>query len=167
MVLFYNEKSKPNSRNTNVVLIYVYCDRCFEDDGTSDWEFWHKFSLITRKPVFGVCDQVRLKPICSATEASQNHEIANVQTKEIILCSQWEQRCWSGCASSDWADAHPQTARMRMLICVIVVCIWHEQVFSWRGSIEFIPNLSINCQTEINWFWNCSQTPTNWNVDLK
>ena len=27
-------------------------------------------SLITRKPVFGFCDQVRLKPACSATEAS-------------------------------------------------------------------------------------------------
>ena len=27
-------------------------------------------SLITRKPVFGVSDQVRLKPACSATETS-------------------------------------------------------------------------------------------------
>ena len=27
-------------------------------------------NLITRKPVFEVCDQVRLKPACSATEAS-------------------------------------------------------------------------------------------------
>ena len=27
-------------------------------------------SLITRKPVFGVCDQVRLKPACSAIEIS-------------------------------------------------------------------------------------------------
>ena len=27
-------------------------------------------SLVTRKPVFGICDQVRLKPVCSATETS-------------------------------------------------------------------------------------------------
>ena len=27
-------------------------------------------SLVTRKPVFRVCDQVRLKPVCSATETS-------------------------------------------------------------------------------------------------
>ena len=26
-------------------------------------------SLVTRKPVFGVCDQARLKPACSASEA--------------------------------------------------------------------------------------------------
>ena len=29
-----------------------------------------KLSLITRKPVFGVCDQGRLKPACAATEVS-------------------------------------------------------------------------------------------------
>ena len=27
-------------------------------------------SLVTRKPVFGVFDKVRLKPACAATEAS-------------------------------------------------------------------------------------------------
>ena len=41
-----------------------------------------------RKPVFGVFDQVRLKPVCSAKEASQSHEIANVETKDIILSRQ-------------------------------------------------------------------------------
>ena len=30
--------------------------------------FYH-MSLVTRKPVFGVSDQVRLKPACAATEA--------------------------------------------------------------------------------------------------
>ena len=30
----------------------------------------YHMSLVTRKPVFGVCDQVRLKPACSATETS-------------------------------------------------------------------------------------------------
>ena len=30
-------------------------------------EDWY-MSLVTRKPVFGGCDQVRLKPACAATE---------------------------------------------------------------------------------------------------
>ena len=30
----------------------------------------YHMSLVTRKPVFGVFNQVRLKPACSATEAS-------------------------------------------------------------------------------------------------
>ena len=29
-----------------------------------------QLSLLTRKPVFGVFDQLRLKPACAATEAS-------------------------------------------------------------------------------------------------
>ena len=33
------------------------------------WAYCNK-SLVTRKPVFGVCDQVRHKPACSATEVS-------------------------------------------------------------------------------------------------
>ena len=41
-------------------------------------------SLIKRKPVFGVCDQVRHKLACSPTEASQSHEIANIETRDII-----------------------------------------------------------------------------------
>ena len=30
----------------------------------------YNLSLVTRKPVFGVCDKVRLKPACSATVTS-------------------------------------------------------------------------------------------------
>ena len=41
--------------------------------------------LVTRKPVFAVFNQVRLQPACSATEASESHEIANIETREIIL----------------------------------------------------------------------------------
>ena len=42
-------------------------------------------SHITRKSVFGVSDQVRLKPACSATEASQCLEILDIETRGIIL----------------------------------------------------------------------------------
>ena len=42
-------------------------------------------SLVTRKPVFGVCDQVRHKPTCSATKARQRLEILDIETRDIIL----------------------------------------------------------------------------------
>ena len=37
-----------------------------------------------KKPVFGVFDQVRLKPVCSAV----CHEIANIETRDTILSRQ-------------------------------------------------------------------------------
>ena len=43
--------------------------------------YTYKMSHVTIKPVFGVCNQVRLKLTCSATEASQRHEIANIETR--------------------------------------------------------------------------------------
>ena len=45
----------------------------------------HKFS---RKPVFGVCDQGRLKPACTATEARRRLEISDIETRGIILSKQ-------------------------------------------------------------------------------
>ena len=42
-------------------------------------------SLVTRKPVFGVCDQERLKPACSASEASYSLDLASIG---IILSKQ-------------------------------------------------------------------------------
>ena len=42
-------------------------------------------SHVMRKPVFGVCDQVRLKPACSATETSKSLEILDLTSIGIIL----------------------------------------------------------------------------------
>ena len=42
-------------------------------------------SLVTRKPVFGVSDQVRLKAACSATENSYSLEILDLASIGIIL----------------------------------------------------------------------------------
>ena len=44
--------------------------------------------LITRKPVFGVCDQGRLKLAYAAAEARQRLEISDIETRGIILSSQ-------------------------------------------------------------------------------
>ena len=46
-------------------------------------------SLITRKPVFGIFDYVRLKPASAATEASWRLEISDIETRGIILSEQW------------------------------------------------------------------------------
>ena len=48
----------------------------------------YKMSHVTRKPFFGVCDQVRLKPACSATETSKSLEILGIETRGIILSRQ-------------------------------------------------------------------------------
>ena len=42
-------------------------------------------SPFTRKPV---CDQVRLKPVSSASETNWNLEISDIETKDIILSRQ-------------------------------------------------------------------------------
>ena len=45
-------------------------------------------SLVTRKPVFGVSDQVRLTPACSATETRQTLGILDIETRGIKLSKQ-------------------------------------------------------------------------------
>ena len=40
------------------------------------------------KPVFGVCDQVRHKPACAATEVSQSLDILYIASKDISLSKQ-------------------------------------------------------------------------------
>ena len=50
----------------------------------------------------GVCDQVRLKQACSASEASYRLEILDIETRGItsILSRQRKQRHWSDCADA-------------------------------------------------------------------
>ena len=45
-------------------------------------------SLVTRKPVFGICDHIRLKPACSATETSWGLEVLAIAGRGIILFRQ-------------------------------------------------------------------------------
>ena len=42
-------------------------------------------SLVVRKPVFGVSDQVRHKPGCTATEDGYRLEISDLGRKGIVL----------------------------------------------------------------------------------
>ena len=89
-------------------------------------------SLITRKPVFGVSDQVRLKPARSATEARQRLEISDIETRGIIL--------------------YRQRTTMRRLICTPVVCIWLIQIFPWRGSCVLHYRSMMVLHLELLWY---------------
>ena len=43
-------------------------------------DFCEHLSHVMRKPVFGSCDQVRLKPACPATDTSYGLEISAIAT---------------------------------------------------------------------------------------
>ena len=60
-------------------------------------------SHVTTKPIFGVCDQLRLKPACSATETSLGLEISAIASTGIVLfkITKEQQKRLSYCA-----DAH-------------------------------------------------------------
>ena len=45
-------------------------------------------SLVVRKPVFGVSDQVRHKPGCTATQDGMRLEIPDLGSGGIVLCSE-------------------------------------------------------------------------------
>ena len=81
-------------------------------------------SHVTRKLVFGVCDQLRLKPALSNRDKleSWNFGYRNKMHYTIYV------------ANNKGADL---TARMRRLICTFVVRIWLKQAFSWRGSMSY------------------------------
>ena len=71
------------------------------------WQY--EMSLVMRKPVF---DHGRLELAWSATEASKSHEIANTETRAILLSRQ----------------------RTTKALIRLRGCIWHKQVFfSWCG----------------------------------
>ena len=66
-------------------------------------------SLVTRKPVFRVFDWGRrLKPGCSATEASNRHEMAKLEILYIYIyyLGSEQQRHWSDCRSAPLLFAH-------------------------------------------------------------
>ena len=73
-------------------LIQVFTERKFHTVGFvihfgSYKSLQQYLGLVARKPVFGVRDQARLKPSCSATETS-NSEISQVASLAIKLPEQ-------------------------------------------------------------------------------
>ena len=85
-------------------------------------------SPITRKPVFVVCDHVRLKPACSATETSYNLKILDLAIIGVILSRQQTTKA---------------LIRLRRLICAFVVSIYHKAGFLMMWLILYHCNSSI------------------------
>ena len=78
-------------------------------------------SLVVRKQVFGVSDQVRLKPGCSTTEDGQGLEISDLRSRGIYYPSSENKGADQPCGYRQ-AGLH-----LRFHIC-------KNPVFSWRGS---------------------------------
>ena len=73
-------------------------------------------SPVTKKPVFGSCDKVRLKSACSATETSERLEMSDIETTCIILS---------------------RKRTTKALICAFVVRIW-QNMFSYDVATKTI-----------------------------
>ena len=77
-------------------------------------------SLVTRKPVFWVCDHVRLKQVCSAKETSYSLEILAVASIGIVLSETRITKVLIRlCGWAGWS-----------VVCAFVVPICQKQVFS-------------------------------------
>ena len=76
-----------------------------------------------RKPVFGIPDQVRLKPVYSPTETSWNIQILLVASLDMILSNK---------------QITKVLIRLCRLICAFVVGKPLRQIFSRRGPIEIM-----------------------------
>ena len=112
MFLWRTDKNYPS------IIILLFCSSEFSTS-TKRKGSWN-MSLVSRKPVFGVFDQVRLKPVCSATEASESHEFA---TGDVILSKQRITKTLIRlCGCADWS--------------AVLLFAYIKMVFSWCGSYE-------------------------------
>ena len=83
-----------SSLGAHVILLVLSCGGSY-------------MSHVTTKPAFGVCDQLRLKPACSATETSLGFEISAIASRGIVLSRQRTTKaviilCGCACWSSVW-----------------------------------------------------------------
>ena len=73
---------------------------------------------VTRKPVFGVSDKARLKPVPSTTGTSYKFEISLLSSLDMIL------------KKKAYNKEAEQSAQMRRLVCAFVVLHTTEDRFS-------------------------------------
>ena len=83
--------------------------------------------LVVRKPVFGVSDQVRHKPVCTVTEDGQSIEISYLGSREIVL--------YIYVAKLKALISFAVTAK---LISAFVFTLCKKPVFSQPGSYFFL-----------------------------
>ena len=73
--------------NLSAVVYLWLCGFCSERFPLplGSWGVLRYLSRVLRKPVFGVSDQVRHKPGCTATEDGYSLEISDVGSRGIVL----------------------------------------------------------------------------------
>ena len=115
-------------------------------------------SHVMRKSVFGVYDQVRLKPACSATVTSWGLAVSAIASRGIILSRQRKQRRWSDCADAQ-ADLRLCCSHMAKTGFLMTGLIWHrETLWSPRsGKWELVALLATNLNRR-------KTKPTKWHV---
>ena len=85
----------------------------------------YNMTLFRRKPVFGVCDQSRLKLACAAAVASYSLEILEIASICIFLSKQRITKVLIRlCRCAGWS-------------ALLLFAYGIKQVFSWRGSYVF------------------------------
>ena len=107
-------------------------------------QFSLHMSFVTRKPVFGVCNQGRLKPACSTTEARKRLEFRIKKLEVLYYLSSEQQRCWSDCAEAqaDLCLCCSHMAKTGFLMTWLICCRYN---ICFYGEIwEIIPKLSSN-----------------------
>ena len=99
MICIWQDRSAcASTQSEQCQLLFCGCRRLIRQCSDLQADLHHSLgahvdmSLVTRKPVFGVCDQVRLKPTCSVTETSSSLEFLNIEMRDIVLSSE-QQRC--------------------------------------------------------------------------
>ena len=81
---------------------------------------------VTRKPVFGVCDQGRLEPVSAVTEARQRLKISGIETRGILSRQRTTKALIRLCECTGWSApllfAYGTTGFLMMwLICSAVL----------------------------------------------
>ena len=110
--LSYNIRHFLSLKALKLVFLVIWRTAILDNGVSHDHVSLH-MSLVTRKSVFGVFDQVRLKPTCAATEASWRLEISDKETTDIILSRQRTSKV-RGCADWCWSDCADAQADLRL-----------------------------------------------------
>ena len=140
-------------RIDNQVDVSIMYDNLITDKGTV-WLKLHdqprnmfavyQLSLVMRKPVFGVSDQVRLKPACSATETETSYslEIAAKASRGIIYyLGSEQQRRWSDCANAQ--------ADLRLCCSHMTKTGFLMMWLNWPTILSLTPNIFF-CHSQIH-----------------
>ena len=81
----------------------------------------------------GVCDQLRFKPVCSATEASQNPQSLDLASIDTILSKQWTTKVLIRLRiSAGWSVP-------------LLFAYGLRHVFAWRGPYNNVHHFSSKC----------------------